>query len=499
MINPGPSALSVSSLLKSNCEYRGADIQKFSDLMDPSEFEKRKGTYLQWRAIERHPAFGKIREARIASSCPPSQLAGLINFLAAATFSSSPAVIAPSSDPQYQYWISLNDDADGCGNSLTEVARNALVESLVQGRAYLSIDFPDADDMPDLATQKQAGALDARVCFIGAKQVDDWGEDDEGRLLWARSVTVDRKRTTIYGPADTEVTTWTYITPTFTQQYVASRSLDANGNAEPWPEGAVATAQPAKTHNLGCLPLIAVDAPHIVKQLAPLALSIFNCESAADWHLSQSAYSQMVIQSSKTDMSDVVSSEMTAIVLPDGNVSFPSPNPAHYMNLSSAADKKVAALYMALQSLILSQSAKASGPRQSGYSKELEFTQIAQLLSVFSMAIKEALRSAVSSIQLARHEIDSDIQLVGLDKFDLLGLDSKLDLVERILPLPLPDSVKRFAISDLAVSLTAQAPAAMRQQVQQDAANMEVEAPASAIPPPPENIDTTEGTTEEGS
>lgn len=475
-IGLGPTSLPVSQLLICNCDYDACKIQLYSDLMDASEFEKRKDKYLPKTATEEHSQFQKFRAERVRNSTYTAHIQGLCSFLVSATLAANPSIV-PESDKSIDYYLNLNKDIDGAGHSLTLLSRNALTEGITQGRAYLSIDFPEQEEAPDLKIQKENGSLDGKVCFIPASQIDDWECSEKGELLWARSHTIDFGRSNIFSPADIEVNKWTFITPKFLQTYSASRKI-VDGKPEEWDKNAVAKGEEIFYHDLGALPLIPIFTPHIVGQLAPLALSLFAREASIDWFLSKSAYSQMVVTTDQP-IGELVSSELSCIVLKPANfgkdVTFPSPNPMHYANLASSADKKQKDLFLALQSLILQQSSKASGPRQSGVAKNLEYDQVSILLAVLADALMDSLEKALNLIKKLRNENNLIVRIYGIDDFDLDPLDSKIGVLTALIGLPVPDSAKKYAIVDVCHALTQDADPDERQKIMNDAAAEDIE------------------------
>jgi hypothetical protein len=482
----GPSQIPVKELLKCHKDYDPELMDKHRDLFEGGErFEQNKSKYLRWRAIEYTSQGTHQRKARLQAASYTSHVGGLIRFLIAATYSSQPALVPPSGSDN-EYYTGLNEDADGAGHSVAEVTRMALEESVVNGRSYLALDFPDPEDAPSLEKQQASGGLDARICFLDAATVDDWAKDDDGNLIFVRTHCIDEIRSSIYGPPDLERHTWTYITPTLTQEYVAER-LIKDGKPESWSNNATASGASPKANALGVLPVVEIDAPWVMRSLAPLAISIFNREANLDWSFDVSSFSQLVIKTKK-QMGQIISSQNFAMVLDPGGANqqpdsaeYISPDPSHLESQMRWTEKKKEDLYLALQSMILQQSAKDSNGRQSGVAKEMDFSAVAQLLSVFAQAVKNALRNLTLMINAVRGEPELDVKIVGLDKFDVLGLMQKMEIVERVMPLPLPESAKRYAIGDLAASVTAQAPAAVRQQVLEDVASVDL------TPAPPEN------------
>ena len=485
----GPPELLVSQLQKVHPCYKAEKMQLYSDLMDPECFEDNKDKYLYKRQIEEGKP--QVRARRVDSATYTPHLLALVNYLVTSVFQSAPAFVVTNGTNDY--WTNLNDDADGAGHSLTEVAKKYLFEGMVQGRSYLSIDFPNAStDAPDLAAQKKARALDAYFCLKGAKNITYWQTDERGNLNYLRTHDMDAVEDP-YNGISGYLHTWTFIFADHYQEYTAVQPLDANGKPKAgWendPESK-ATAGPIKELTLGAVPVVPLETLHIVKMLAPLAKSLFNNEAAHDWLLQTSAYSQMVI-ADDNPLNENVSSELNIIKVGKGaEVDFPSPNPEHFKALSSQSDNKLRNLYLCLQSMPLTMSSKDSGGRQSGAAKAIDFTFVENLLATLAGDLKDKLRNASNLIKIARGEEALDIQIVGLDKFDVKGLVEKLELAQAIQALPVAEAAKKYVFADLGTTVTATADAVTRQTVQVQNKTLKIEPPPVSPIPPVAPIDT---------
>lgn len=462
----GPPSILVKQLLVNHPDYKPEKMQLYSDLMDPEAFEANKDRYLYKRPIEdidTTPGKG-IRARRLEAATYTPHLAALINYLITSVFNSAPAFVVVGGNA---FWSSLNDDADGAGHTLTETTKKVLLEGCVQGRSYISIDFPDGDEATDLAQQKERGDLDGYFCLKGAANVTYWQKDEIGNLIYVRTYDIDAIEDPYQGITGF-LHTWTYIFSDHYQEYTAKQEIDANGKPKPFGKDDVANAGPVKAHTLGAVPVIPIDVPHIARLLAPLAKSLFNCEAAHDWLLQTSAYSQMHV-ATDNPVNKMVSSELNAIVTErEGSIAFPSPNPEHFAALSAQSDNKLRNLYLCLQSMPLQMSSKDSGGRQSGSAKEIDFTFVQNLLAALAQAIKDMLRNAINLLKKARGEDALDIQIVGLDSFDVKGLMAKLELAQAAMELPLPKSAKKYVIGDLATTITSSAPQDVREAVQNE-------------------------------
>lgn len=528
-IAAGPAVLPVKSLLCHGAEYHPQKIDLYRRLMDAHEFNEHRNLYMPKLATEEGPDGEARYRRRVANATYTSHIGSLLWFLARATFCSAPAIIPTTGDaeekgdedsdagtedeaptgtpgPADDYWSSLNRNADGAKHNLTETLVRLLVEGLTQGRAYLSLAFPDDDGdgnqevaFTNLATQKASGAGDARMAVIPAVQIIRWQTDDAGNLEYVLRHIEEEERASIFDPPIGIRHTWTFITAEFIQEYTSLQPL-VNGRPDTlWSEKGAAESRPIKIHSTGVVPLIPLAVPHVVRQLADEALSLFRTESQHDWYLHGSAFSQPVISSDKAFEAGgkIVNASDFAIVLEtSGHAGFISPDAAHNQSFVSREDTKLNNLYMALQSLSLQTPSLKSGPRQSGDAKTLDLGQLQTVCESFANAVLDCLTTWVSAVKTVRAEESAGVAITGLDHCDVEGLGAKLTFAESFIKLPVAESAKRYVLTDLATSAAASAPPEIKQAIVREMAEMDLE--DKPAPVPPQLREFTGGETDEG-
>jgi len=494
------TAKPVSELLITHPDYSVEKLTLYQDLYEGGErFEKNKNKYLRRRDLEKTslPGGRKLREARLESASYTQHVTGITDYLLAATMQAEPAILASGPENKIAYYNSLNENADGKGNDLPSVVRARLLEAMVQFRSSFSIVFPDDDTQyTDLGAQREAGALDARLTGLDAREIDDWEFDDDGNLLWVRIHTVCFKRSTAFGPRDTEVHYWTFITPMYKQVFEARRSLE-DAKHDKWPTDAVAVAADPVLHSLGALPVVPLELPcglHLLARLAFPALSLFNREASEDFALDTSAYALPVIKSQK-DLGQVVMSEMAGLKLdPTDDFTWATPNAAHFQALADNAKRKKENLFGAVSAMALQAAARDNSNRASGVAKFRDYGALATLLSTFGAAARDALEKSVRLIQRARGDEDVTITVTGLDRFDIQAVELLLKEISEFLALPVPQSAKKYSVQKLSLAMCSDAPADVREKIRQEAEKADVpDAPKPAAPVRQENTQEVSG------
>lgn len=470
----------ISELKHTHPEYRPDLIEMYQDLYEGGErFEKRKNKYLRFRALEKSgmPAGRKLRDGRLDSATYTPHVSGLMEFLLSACMQAEPAILASGPEAKTAYYNGLNSNADGRGTDLPALIRSRMLEGMLQFRSCLTIVFPeDGSTYTDLQAQREAGALDAHLGVLDAKDIDDWECDEEGELLWVRTHTQVWERSKPYGARDTAKHIWAFITPTETTTFVARRSAD-DERKDYWPKDANAVADDPKPHSLGALPVVMLDIPkglHVMARLANLVIGLFNREASEDYALDSSAYALPVLFTQK-DISKIVLHEMAALKLePNDKFEWSAPGSSHFAALADNAERKKESLYGAVQAMALQAAQKDSNGRQSGVAKFRDYGAIANLCSAFAAAARDALEKSIRLIQRARGDEDVTITISGLDRFDIQSIELLLKECAEFMALPAPQTAKRYALQKTSLALCADAPAEIREKIRQEAETLDV-------------------------
>lgn len=388
---------------------------KFDELYEGGErFEGVKDQYLRRRQADANPAY---RQARVAAAHHPELASSLIDLLAGSTFSKNPKIKTEDDAPAY--WSNLSKDSDGTGKDLSAVLYFVILQVLIHRRAYLAVDFPAGEKPASLAIAKDGGKwmgrapLDAYIIGLGAKDIDDWGEDQIGNLTWCRIHAVEYPRTD-YGVATVERHTWSYITPNDRTDYAAEKKID-----EPWAKDQPANFVGRVEFNYGGrLPIARVEVPKglwAMNRLSPRLIGIFNAEASLSF-LHDSTCLQMPVITSDRDIKNLWFSELNALKLLQGeSASFLAPSSVPYAELRASIDKDEEKLYRSLHSMAQLAAAKDGYGRQSGNAVTAKETAINTIMAVYRGLLLDALTKCVDLIKNVRDENELAITIDGLE------------------------------------------------------------------------------------
>ena len=341
-------------------------------------------------------------------------------------------VVPEPKEPEENYWTDLNYDADGKGNSLNQVAKNAQRQIELFGRGYFYLYFDKTE-----ATAADATAKDARIRYLPASAVDDWERDANGKLLWVRLHSRDLVRSAPPAQPDLERHYWTFITATETVVYSAEKKLK-----ESWKDDAVASRQTKDgTHDFGALPVYEIPAPagtHIMDRLYEALVALYNREISITWALDQLAYAIPVFKvENNRDLGKIVASELGAIKLGAmEDMVFKSPDPQIFDPLFKDDERLKKAVYEILQASALTTASQTQNARQSATAKLLDRDLLHVLLVAFAEPIRNTLEQIIDDLKEYRSD-STKVRLVGLDEFDAT-MDEVTELLSGKAQQPVP-------------------------------------------------------------
>jgi len=491
-LNTWPDEIRIEDIQRTHAEYNEKDpdlglgkLQIHEDLYEGgSKFRKRANSYLDMRTIEdgggadiNLKSEGNVtgslgnallRKKRLRASRYVPVVAGKLETLNAAILQSPPRITAiPKNlaagtqkeadaaslllDVQPSeadgYWAGLNDDADGNGADLTEIAQDIIRALMAHGRAYLAIEFPGDYGANNLGQQRESGALDARMKAISPVAVDDWHYTN-GKLDYLRTHAVTDIKDLPWSESKGERHEWTYYTPDAVVRYAADFLKKS-----PSPQAARRVADPAK-HSLKTIPIIPVRIPKslwLMERLREPVLKHYNRDSSLVWSLNQMGFSLLTLIGSdaEQEVSAVIDPDVEALKMKTGTAAFLSPNVAIFSALSGDLERQEKAMDDAIQVAALSVATRDTQGRQSGVAKFREFGALANLLSAYGMALRNAIEAWIKEVKYVREEDDEIVKLDGLDRFDIQSLDLKTKQAQDVLPLSTSPTFNRVLTAEL--------------------------------------------------
>jgi len=414
-----PTEVTIKTLLTTHDEYnpavptpsgkRRCVLEKYRDLYEGGElFENNKDFYLRPRMRDKDDAF---RSARLACTHYTRQAGSLTDWLCSCVFQRQPEIEGGN-----EYYQSLNDDADGAGRDFAALMQDLALECMLYKRAYIGVHFPGGavSSLADakIAATGERAPLDACLRVYGAREVDDWGEDDAGNLTWVR-IHTSRPMRAGFEPAGEKLEhTWTYIDDN--SKSVFRAILDADKE----PDGEKRLQCIEFEANTGGFPIFRVEIPDgfwVMHGLQSTQLAIFNADAALSFLYDSNCY-QMLAISTDRDIGAVVVGEMSALKLEKGDqAQFVAPSGVPFEQLRQWIDKLEGRLYLLVQAMGLQAASKDEHGRQSGVAKQRDMDAAHALLASYRGRMKDAAEAALRYIANKRND-SINVSISGLDQ-----------------------------------------------------------------------------------
>jgi len=418
-----PATIEIKEIVKTHKGYNADQLVLYSAVYEGGElFDKHKDQLLDKRAIEKDKP--KVFEKRKEVSRYINRANGLFNLFRSSVFKAPPII---STDPETEYWDELNLDADGNGKPLATVAKEALQGMLLHNRAYFIADFRQ---------EEGRGPRDARLRVLTADVVDNWQHDEFGKLLWVRlhTVTQEREDGNDFLTPDIDCHRYTYIDSESITIYEVKVQAGDTVDTSQKPAAMVLNEQ----HDFGQLPVFEVKpfvGQFVMEQLYPVAVGLYNRESALTFQLNRQAFGQPILKLETPDRIEQVMAGETEVLVLGLMESFEyatvpaSPSDSMLKDI----ERLTKSIYEVVNSLALT--AQTQNARQSAKAKELDRSPFEVLLQSFAWPVQTALRNWINAVQEFRDEQRIEISLSGVDDFTMteedvkesIGLDKELE------------------------------------------------------------------------
>ena len=389
---------------------------------------------------------GQVYQERLNRAFYENYVGSIIDWYAATLMRREPALVFESGDAAVKsFYNLLADDCDLKGTSLSEFMRQQFVETLVCGSSYIVVDFPRGN-MParTRAEEDASGRSRAYLVDYGADEVINWNYDQTGGLEWAVIRTSCLQQSQVTDPRWERETRWIYYDRENFQIYRKA------GEASP-----VELIDEGK-HGLAALRRVPIFRLHVTEGLwlmnkaALLQLEHFNKSNALAWALTMGLFAMPVIYSDR-EWQQVVG-ETYYIQLGQGDkFGWTEPEGKVYQiaadNLVRLKDEIYRVCYMMAQA----GSSSAGDLKQSGLSKQRDFSITQEVLRAYGDAVKDTLKQVLGAIAAARQD-EVQIEISGLDEFDIGDFGNELDDAKKLLDLGIgSETLKKQVFKKLAL------------------------------------------------
>jgi len=409
--------------------------------------------------VRRHKEPGDIYLERLARVFYENYVGSIVDWYAATLMRCQPGLLLAGSDPAAQAFYSVfSDDCDLKGTSLNEFFRQRFVETLVCGSSFVVVDFPKVGGGARTRAEEDAcGQSRAYLTDYSPDEVINWSHDRLGGLDWIVLRTSCLQQSKLTDAKWEKETRWIYYDR---QSYQIYRKAGESSPIELVDEGRHGLA------SIGRVPVFEMkvsDGLWLMNKAASLQLEHFNKSNALSWALTMGLFASPVVYSDR-EWKQVVGESYYIQLGKDDRFGWTEPEGKVYQiaadNLQRLRDEIYRVCYLMMQA-----GDAGTGVRQSAVSKQLDFATTEEVLRAYGTAVKGVMKRTLWAIAAARQD-GIQIDISGMDEFDINDLGTELDDAQKLLGLGIgSETLRKEVFKRLALKYLSDARQEIKNQV----------------------------------
>jgi hypothetical protein len=423
------------------------------------------GEPMRERAVEylvrRHKEPNDVYAERLSRVFYENYIGSIIDWYAATLLRREATLLFEGSDGRAkEFFDGFADDCDLKGTSLAEFFRQRFVQTLVHGRSYIVVDFPrTAGPLASQAEEDAIGRSRAYLVDYSPEELINWSYDDRGGLEWAVIRTTSLRKSKVTDQDWVQETRWIYYDR---QNYQVYQRI-SDKEVRLVDEGLHALA------GLNRVPIFQLQVTEglwLMNKAALLQVEHFNKSNALSWALTMGLFASPVIYSDR-EWNQIVGESYFIQLGPNDRFGWTEPEGKVYQiaadNLLQLKDEIYRVCYLI---------AHAGGPdssgKQSGVSKQRDFSITHEVLRAYGDAVKETMKQVLRAIAAARLDHIS-IDVSGLDEFDIGDFSNELDDAQKLLSMGIgSETLKKQVFKKLAFQFLADVRQEVKSQIAQE-------------------------------
>ncbi|HUD99065.1 MAG TPA: hypothetical protein VMR62_05785, partial [Bryobacteraceae bacterium] len=412
--------------------------------------------------VRRHKEPNDIYAERLTRVFYENYIGSIIDWYAATLMRREGALVLDGPDEAAKDFYNLfADDCDLKGTSLAEFFRQRFVHTLVHGRSYIVVDFPRTSvSASNRAEEDALGRSRAYLVDYSPEEVINWSYDDHGGLEWAVIRTSSLRKSAVTENEWTRETRWIHYDR---QRYQVYQQLK-DKEIRLIDEGLHGLAGLNRTP---IFPMRVSEGLWLMNKAALLQLEHFNKSNALSWALTMGLFASPVIYSDR-EWNQIVGESYFIQLAPGDRFGWAEPEGKVYQiaadNLVQLKDE----IYRVCYLIAHAAGADSSSQRQSGASKQRDFSITQEVLRAYGDAVKETMRQVLRAIGAARQD-NISIDVSGLDEFDIADFSNELDDAQKLLSLGIhSETLKKQVFKKLAFKFLADVRQEIKTQIAQE-------------------------------
>jgi hypothetical protein len=412
--------------------------------------------------VRRHKEPNEIYAERLSRVFYENYIGSIIDWYAATLMRREAALAFEGSDDAAKsFFNTFTEDCDLKGTSLAEFFRQRIVQTLVQGRSYIVVDFPRSRvSVSNRAEEDAMGRSRAYLVDYSPEEVINWSYDDRGGLEWAVIRTSSLRKSKITESEWTLENRWIYYDR---QNYQVYQQLK-NKEVRLVDEGLHGLAG---QNRVPIFSLRVTEGLWLMNKAALLQLEHFNKSNALAWALTMGLFASPVVYSDR-EWNQIVGDSYFIQLAPGDRFGWTEPEGKVYQiaadNLVQLKDE----IYRVSYLITHAAGSESSSQHQSGVSKQRDFSITQEVLRAYGDAVKETMKQVLRAIAAARQDQIS-IDVSGLDEFDIADFSNELDDARKLLTLGIEsETLKKQVFKKLAFKFLSDVRQEIKTQIAQE-------------------------------
>jgi hypothetical protein len=413
--------------------------RQYQDLyMGGERLRSSAAEYLVRRQKEPHDVY---RE-RLARVFYENYAGSIVDWYAATLMRREPVLLFEGEDEAAKrFYSTLAQDCDLKGTNFAEFFRKQFVQTLVCGASYTVVDFPRGTGPAATRAEEDAsGRSRAYLVDYSAEEVINWSYDRDGGLDWIVLRTACLQPGKVTDERWMNETRWIYYDRERFEIYRRAGEGDPIVKVD---EGQHALAA---LRRVPVFELRVSEGLWLMNKSALLQLEHFNKSNALAWALTMGLFAMPVVYS-EGDWQQMVGEAYYIKLGKDDRFGWTEPEGKVYQ---IAADNLVRLKDEIYRVCYLMSQAGAPDWRQSGLSKQRDFSVTNEVLRAYGDAVKEVMGQVLCAIAGARQD-GVTVTVSGLDEFDIEDFSNELDDAKKLLELGIgSETLKKQVFKKLA-------------------------------------------------
>jgi hypothetical protein len=412
--------------------------------------------------VRRHKEPSDIYAERLCRVFYENYIGSIIDWYAATLMRREAALVFDGSDDGAKGFYNIfAEDCDLKGTSLAEFFRQRIVQTLVQGRSYIVVDFPRSPvSVSNRAEEDAVGRSRAYLVDYSPEELINWSYDDRGGLDWAVIRTSSLRKSKVTESEWIRETRWIYYDRRNYQVYQQLK----NKEVRLVDEGLHGLAS---QNRVPIFALRVTEGLWLMNKAALLQLEHFNKSNALAWALTMGLFASPVIYSDR-EWNQIVGDSYFIQLAPGDRFGWTEPEGKVYQiaadNLVQLKDE----IYRVSYLITHAAGSESSSQHQSGASKQRDFSITQEVLRAYGDAVKETMKQVLRAIAAARQD-NISIDVSGLDEFDIADFSNELDDARKLLALGIQsETMKKQVFKKLAFKFLSDVRQEIKTQIAQE-------------------------------